>query len=100
MRIPLFDSWVLTDEHPRAAKEKPVLIDLETRKTYQAGDRIMGVSAQQVVSLMLEMKSKNYFLPEEMHFISRFKEEGHESIPAVQAIWAIGESLSMKNRIL
>ena len=79
MRIPLFDSWVLTDEHPRAAKEKPILIDLETRKTYQAGDRIMGVSAQQVVSLMLEMKSKNYFLPEEMHFISRFKEEDHES---------------------
>jgi hypothetical protein len=35
-----------------------------------------------------------------MHFISRFKEEGHESNPAVQAIWAIGESLSMKNRIL
>jgi hypothetical protein len=60
----------------------------------------MGISAQQVVSLVLEMKSKDYFLPEEMHFISRFKEEVHESNPAVQAIWAIGESLSMKNRIL
>lgn len=72
MKIPLLDSWVLTDEHPMAAKGTPVLIDLETRKTYHPGDRIMGISAQQVVSLVLEMKSGNYFLPEEMHFISRF----------------------------
>ena len=100
MRIPLFDSWVLTDEHPRAAKEKPILIDLETRKTYKPRESIMGISAQQVVSLVVERKPENYFLPEEMHFISRFKEEDHESNPAVRAIWAIGESLSMKNRIL
>jgi hypothetical protein len=100
MKIPLLDSWVLTDEHPMAAKGTPVLIDLETRKTYHPGDRIMGISAQQVVSLVIEMKSENCFLPEEMRFISQFKEEDHESNPAVQAIWAIGETLSMKNRIL
>jgi hypothetical protein len=100
MKIPLLDSWVLTDEHPMAAKGTPVLIDMETRRIYHPGDRIEGLSAQQVVSLVLEMKSENYFLPEVKHFISRFKEEGHESNPAVQVIWAIGESLSMKNRIL
>jgi hypothetical protein len=100
MKIPLLDSWVLTDEHPMAAKGTPVLIDMETRRIYHPGDRIEGLSAQQVVSLVLEMKSENYFLPEEIYCISRFKEEGHESNPAVKAIWAIGESLSMKNRIL
>ena len=100
MKIDLGFSWVLTDEHPSAAEGKPVLVDLETCKVYHPRDRIRAVSAQQAVSLAVERKPENYFLPEEMHFISRFKEEGHESNRAVQAIWAIGESLSMKNRIL
>ena len=96
MKIYLGFSWVLTDEHPSAAKGKPVLVDLETCKVYHPGDKIVGVSAQQLVSLSVERKPENYFLPEEMHFISRFKEEDHESNPAGRAIWAIGESLSMR----
>jgi len=72
MRIFLLRSWVLTDELPLAAKGTPVLIDIETRKIYQPGDRIMGVSAKEVVSLAVEARGENYLLPEEMRFISRF----------------------------
>jgi hypothetical protein len=79
MKIDLGFSWVLTDEHPSVAKGKPVLVDLETCKVYHPGDRIGAFSAQQAVSLAVEGKGENYFLPEEMHFISRFKEEDHES---------------------
>jgi hypothetical protein len=45
MRIILFRSWVLTDEFPLATKGTPVLINIETRKIYQTGDSIMGISA-------------------------------------------------------
>jgi hypothetical protein len=79
MKIDLGFSWVLTDEHPSAAKGKPVLVDLETCKVYHPRDRIRAVLAQQAVSLAVERKPENYFLPEEIHFISRFKEEDHES---------------------
>jgi len=75
-------SWVLTDEHPMAAKEKPVLIDLETRKTYHPGDRIMGVSAQQVVSLVVEERGENYLLPIYFHgFPSLNRENENEREP-------------------
>ncbi len=40
MKIQLYRSWVLTDEHPMAAKGTPVLIDLETEKAYPTGDSI------------------------------------------------------------
>jgi len=79
MRIFLLRSWVLTDELPLAAKGTPVLIDIETRKIYQPGDRIMGVSAQQVVSLAVEARGENYLLPVEMRFISRFTKGGPAS---------------------
>ena len=79
MKIDLGFSWVLTDEHPSAAEGKPVLVDLETCKVYHPRDRIGAFSAQQAVSLAVEGKGENYFLTEEMHFISRFKEEDHES---------------------
>jgi hypothetical protein len=72
MRIFLLRSWVLTDELPLLAKGTPVLIDIETRKIYQPGDRIMGVSAKQVVSLAVEARGENYLLPEELRFISQF----------------------------
>ena len=72
MRIILLRSWVLTDELPLAAKGTPVLIDIETRKIYQPGDSIMGISAQQVVSLAVEAIGENYLLPEQTRFISRF----------------------------
>jgi hypothetical protein len=96
MKIYLSFSWVLPDEHPSAAKGKPVLLDLETGKVYHPGDKIVGLPAQQLVSIAVERKPKNYFLTEEMHFISRFKEEYHDSNPAMRAIWAIGESLSIR----
>jgi hypothetical protein len=85
MKIHLLRSWVLTDEHPKAAKGTPVLIDMETRKIYHPGDRIMGVSAKQVVSLAVEARGKNYLMAEEIHFISRFTRRdrsgqwGHEA---------------------
>lgn len=40
MKIQLYRSWVLTDEHPMAAKGIPVLIDLETGKAYPTGESI------------------------------------------------------------
>jgi hypothetical protein len=80
MKIYLPRSWVLTDEqYPTAAKGTPVLIDLETWKIYHPGDRIEGVLAQQVISLAVEEGGENYLLPEEMQFISRFKEGNHEN---------------------
>ena len=78
MKIYLLRSWLLTDEHPMAAKGTPVLNDLETWKIYHPGDRIMGVSAQHVVSLAVEARGENYLLPEESYFISRFKEGDHK----------------------
>jgi hypothetical protein len=85
MKIHLLRSWVLTDEHPKAAKGTPALIDMETQKIYHPGDRVMGVSAKQVVSLAVEARGGNYFLPEEMKFISCFtrgdrsNQWGHEA---------------------
>jgi hypothetical protein len=72
MRIFLLRSWVLTDELPLVTKGTQVLIDMETRQIYQPGDSIMGISAQQVVSLAVEAIGENYLLPDEMRFISRF----------------------------
>ena len=72
MKIHLLRSWVLTDEHPMATEGTPILIDLDTRKIYSPGDRIMGGSAKQVVSLAVEARGENYLQPEEMRFISRF----------------------------
>ncbi len=40
MKIQLYRSWVLTDEHPMTAKGTPVLLDLETGKAYPTGDSI------------------------------------------------------------
>jgi hypothetical protein len=79
MKIYLPRSWVLSDEHPKAVKGTPVLIDLETWKIYYPGDRIEGVSAKQVVSLAVEERGGNFLMPEEMQFISRFKKGNHES---------------------
>jgi len=79
MKVYLPVSWVLTDEHPMAAKGSPVLIDLDTRKIYYPWDRIEGVSAKQLVSLAVGTRGENYFRPEEMRFISRFKEGDHKS---------------------
>jgi hypothetical protein len=79
MKIYLPVSWVLTDEHPMAAKGTPVLIDLDTWRIYYPGDRIEGVSAKQLVSLAVETRGENYLQPEEIHFISRFKEGDHKS---------------------
>jgi hypothetical protein len=79
LKIYLPVSWLLTDEHPMAAQGTLVLIDLDTWKIYYPGDRIEGVSAKQLVSLAVETRGENYLLPEEIQFISRFKEEDHES---------------------
>lgn len=75
MRIFLLGSWVITDELLLKAKGTPVLIDIETRRIYRRGDRVMGVSAQKVVSLAVEARGKNFLLPEETLFISRFTKE-------------------------
>lgn len=82
MKIYLRPSWALTDELPLASKGTPVLIDLETRKIYQPGDNIRGVSAHKLISLAVEAKGENYFPPEEMHFISRFtiEDPGRQSV--------------------
>ena len=79
MKIYLPPSWVLTDEHHMAAKGKPVLVDLETWEVYHHEEIIEAVSALQVVSLAVEERGEKDLLPEEIHFISRFKEEDHES---------------------
>ena len=79
MKVYLPVSWVLTDEHPMAAKGSPVLIDLDTRKIYYPWDRIEGVSAKQLVSLAVGTRGENYFRPGEMRFISRFARGDHES---------------------
>jgi len=79
MNVFLLPSWLLTDENPEAAKGIPVLINLGNWKAYQHGDMIGTFSASQVVSLAVEAKEKNNFMPEEIHFISRFKEGGHGS---------------------
>jgi len=79
MNIYLSPSWLLTDENSEAAKEIPVLINLGSWKAYQHGDMIGAYSAPQVVSLAVEAKGENNFMPEEIHFISRFKEGHHGS---------------------
>jgi len=96
MKIYLLRSWVLTDEPPMASKGTPVLIDPETCKVYHPKDRIGAFSAQQVVSLAVEEMGGNNFLPEEMHFISRFKERDQEGNRPVRPTWEMWESLSKR----
>jgi hypothetical protein len=78
MKIYLLRSFVLTDEHPMAARGTPVLVDLKSWKIYNPRDLVVGLSAQQVLSQTVAEMGKNNFLPEEIHFISRFKEGSHE----------------------
>jgi hypothetical protein len=78
MKIHLDNSWTLTDEHPLTARGNPILIDLRTWRVYHPRDRIGEISALQFVSLAVEAAGRNNFLPEEIQFISRFKEEEHE----------------------
>ncbi len=78
MKVHLEDSWTLTDEHPKARKGKPILLDLGTWKVYQPGDRIGEISALKFVSLAVEWRGKEDFLPEEIQFISRFKDGNHQ----------------------
>ena len=66
MKIQLFLPRVLTDKHPKPAKGKPA-IDLDTHRTYQPEDRIMGISVQPVVSLPAEVRGENYLLPIYFH---------------------------------
>jgi len=86
MNIYLLPSWLLTDENPEATKGIPVLINLGNWNAYQHEDMIGTVSARQVVSLSVEARGKNNFLPEEIHFISRFKEGDHGS-QSVRVAW-------------
>jgi hypothetical protein len=51
------------------------LIDIETRKIYPPGDKLIGISAQQVVSLAVDARGENFLMPEEMQFISCFRSE-------------------------
>jgi hypothetical protein len=78
MRIHLDNTWTLTDEHPKAERGNPILLDLGTWKVYHPRDRIAEVSALQFVSLAVEARAKNDLLPEEIQFISRFKDRNHE----------------------
>ncbi len=78
MKIHLANSWTLTDEHPKAERGNPILIDLGTWKVYHPWDRIGEVSALQFVSLAVETRGENDFLSEEIQFISRFKDVNHE----------------------
>jgi hypothetical protein len=64
------------------------LINLGSWKAYQQGDMIGTFSARQVVSLAVEAKGKNNFMPEEIHFISRFKEGDHGSQSVRSAMMA------------
>ncbi len=79
MKIHLANSWTLTDEHPKVERGNPILIDLGTWKAYHPRDRIGEVPAPQFVSLAVEARGKNNFLPEEIQFISRFK-DGNNAI--------------------
>ncbi len=54
------------------------MINLGTWKVYHPRDRIGEVSALQFVSLAVDARGKNDFLPEEIQFISRFKDGNHE----------------------
>ena len=96
MKVYLPRSWVLTDEHPKVAKGTPVLIHSETCKVYHPKDRIGAFSAQQVLSLAVEEMGKNNFLPEEIHFISRFKVGAQEGNRSVRPTWEIWEGLSKR----
>ena len=71
MKTHLLHSRVLTDEHPKPAKGKPA-IDLDTRKTYQSEDRIIGVLVQPVVCLPVEVRGKNFILPIYFHGFASF----------------------------
>jgi hypothetical protein len=95
MNIQLFRPRVLTDEQPNSAKGK-LAIDLDIRKTYQPEDRIMGVSVQPAVSLPVEEMGGNNFLPEEIRFISQFKEGDQEDNRSVRPAWEIWQSLSKR----
>ncbi len=75
MKIHLHQSWTLTDEHPLALRGKPILIDLRTWRVYHPTDTIGEISALQFVSRAAEAGN---FLPEEIQFISRFREENPE----------------------
>ena len=81
----MINSWTLTDEHPMAERGKPILIDLGTWKVFHPRDRIGAVSAPQIVSLAVDQRGKNDFLPEEIHFISRFIEGTHGTQSAHEA---------------
>ena len=88
MKIYLPHSWVLTDELPMSAKGTPVLLDIDTQEVYYPEDMIGAISAMQMVSLAVEERGRNAFLPQEIRFISRFTKGDHESqsVPAGQ--WA------------
>ena len=79
-----------------SARGTPVLVDLDTHDVYHRGDRIGAISALQVVSLAVEEMGGNNFLPEEMHFISRFKERDQEGNRPVRPTWEMWESLSKR----
>jgi hypothetical protein len=96
MKICLLRPWLLTDEHPTSDKGIPLLVDLETCKVYHPGDRIGGFLAQKVVSLAVEGRGENNFLPEEIHFISRFKERDQGGNRPVRPTWEIWESVFMR----
>jgi hypothetical protein len=76
-----------------SAKGTPVLVDLDTHDVYHREDIIGAISALQVVSLAVEERGRNGFLPEEIHFISRFKEGDQEGNRSVRPTW---ESLLMR----
>ncbi len=78
MKIHVAKSWTLTDEHPKAERGSPILIDLGTWKVYRAKDKIGEISALQFVILAVGAGGKDDFLPEEIQFISRFTEEKYE----------------------
>jgi len=81
MKIQLFLPRVLTDKHPKPAKGKPA-IDLDTHRTYQPEDRIMGVAVQPAVSLPVEVRGENYLLL--IYF--------HMSPKRMFMVWTIGIS--------
>ncbi len=74
MKIHVAKSWTLSDEHPQAERGNPILIDLGTWKVYRPRDRMGEISALHFVALAVEAGGEDDFLPEEIQFISRFKD--------------------------
>jgi hypothetical protein len=73
----LRSAHIRSKDQPR--RKEPAIYKESGKSAFpNKGDRIGAVSAPQIVSPAVEARGKNDFLPEEIQFISRFKDGNHE----------------------